>query len=155
MDLSTAKSWLSHFYEVKETCIPGDEHTSTLISAGAVLLASVLVSSRDAHLLSELTGFPVGFTAAVLLVQETSNLYFSVSYADLINAVRRHPEDLDRIEDAINQVMGEYWETMEKHWPATLNVLRARHLVGGTQQDWSQDEEEFGTFDDEEILLVN
>jgi hypothetical protein len=145
MDLSLAKSRLDRFYAVKEHCVAGDDPTTTFTSCAVLLLASVLAESRSAQLLSYLTGFPIAFVEASLLVADSVGHFGSFSHGDLIVAVHRHPDDLDRIELLLNMAMGIIWERMDKQWTDALTILRARYLYGGERQAWVHDEEEFGS----------
>jgi hypothetical protein len=155
MNFSAAVSTFDRFYDAKEYCIEGDDPTTTLISCGAVLFGSVLASSRCAGVLSELTGLPAAFTTVVILIAEHCDLFFSVSYADLIISVRRDPENFDAVEKAIDQLMCDFWQGMEKHWANRLTMVRAGYLVGGSRQEWLHDEEEYGTLDYDDPLVVN
>lgn len=142
MDLSLAESRLDRFYAVKDHCVVGDTPTTTFMSCAALLLASVAAESRSASLLSYLTGFPIAFVEATLLVADSVGHFCSFSHGELIFAVHRDPDDLDRVEHLLNMAMGVIWERMDKQWPDALTVLRAGYLYTGDRQAWVDDVEE-------------
>ena len=144
MNLTFASSWLNRFYSVKEAYVEGDDRSTVANSCGAVLLASVVAETRSVQTLTALTGFPGAFIEATFLAADSVGHFCSFSHGDLMVAVHRYPDDLDRIEHLLDLAMGVIWERMDKHWTDALTMLRSRCLYGGEQQAWVHDEEEFG-----------
>ena len=145
MDLSVAKSWLDHYYAVKEFYVERDGPTTTLISCGAVLLAANVAGSRSVQTLTALTGLPEAFIEATLLIGDSGGHFFSVSYGRLILAVTQRSEDFDQVEHALSDLFWDICETpgRDRQWGDALSILRARYVYGGKQQGWTYEEDEY------------
>src|SRR6185437_1605191 len=88
MDLTIIKAMLDRYYTETDSYIEDDNGGSTVLSAGCVLLASVMAGTRSPDVIATLTGLPIEFVTAVWMVSDAGGHIFSLRYADLILAVR-------------------------------------------------------------------
>lgn len=88
-----------------------------------------------------------------MAIANSVGYFFSMDYTELLTAAHLYPEDLDRIEKAIDYSMSEVWARMDHNWADALTLLRARYLVGGKLQSWCRNPEEFGELHVEALPL--
>jgi hypothetical protein len=155
MELLVAKSWLDRYYAVKAFYVERDSPTTTLFSCGAVLLAAIVAGSRSVQTLTTLTGLPEAFIETTLLVADSEGYFFFVSYGELILAVRQHPEDFDRIENALSELFWDMCEPPGWKWDDALSSLRARYLYGGKQQASTCEEDDYSCLYDAGVRRVD
>lgn len=136
MEVLATRFFLNEFYAVVDAYVEWDDPTTTFASCGAILLAAVLAETRSVDVLTEITGFPIGFVEGVLRVMEIEGYYLSLQFADLITAVHLYREDMKKLGNTIDAFMESYWSRMDPVWCGTFELLRGGYLFGGRPQWW-------------------
>jgi len=134
MDLTIIKAMLDRYYTETDSYIEDDNGGSTVLSAGCVLLASVMAGTRSPDVIATLTGLPIEFVTAVWMVSDAGGHIFSLRYADLILAVRNRAFDICEVEEILGDLLVEISKSMEPQWWKILKNLRAGHVYGGELQ---------------------
>ena len=143
--------WLKRFYENEknDAYVDGDDPATTFGSLGAVLMASVLASTRSPVLIAQLTGLPVPFAKEVARLMDFDHFWRSEPFTELERTLRDHPDDYADVGDALFCVKEHVW--LKSRLPRMEKVLeeaRRRRIFGGRFQHWI-DEEELDAFLDD------
>ena len=109
MQYADVKHYIGRFYAERDAYIEYDDPATTYTCCGAVLVASVLAETKSADVLSELTGLPVNFAAAVGLLIELQGGMTVERLGYVRTALEQNPEDFSDVEDALSYVLEEFW----------------------------------------------
>lgn len=140
MDLNGTKATLEHFYDQTGCYIEHQDGGTTLVSAGCVLLASILAPTQSPDVIASLTGLPIGFVTGVLIVISAGGYYTSSSFEDLVRAAHNPSLDVGLVDETIADLLVEVCEGTDRHWIEILGSLRAGHIYGGQLQPWTTEE---------------
>lgn len=142
MDLTSTKATLEHYHAQTGCYILYQDGGTTLVSAGTVLLASILAPSQSPDEIATLTGLPVAFVTAVLIVISAGGHYFSPRFEDLVVAVHNPSLDVGVVDQILVDLLAEICEGTDRHWIEILGSLRAGRIYGGDLQPWTTEEAE-------------
>jgi hypothetical protein len=142
MDRTSAKNTLNHYYEHAGSYIDYQDGGTTLVMLGCVLLASILTGTQSPDELATLTGLPIGFVTAALIVISAGGHYFSLRLDDLIVAAHNPSLDVSIVEEILADLLVEVCEGTDRHWIEILGSLRVGHIYGGDLQPWTTEEAE-------------
>jgi hypothetical protein len=142
MDLTNTKATLEHYYDQTGCYILYQDGGTTLVSAGCVLLTSILAETQSPDVIATLTGLPVGFVTAALIASSVGGHYFSPRFDDLILAAHNPSFDVGIVEEILADLLVEVCEGTDRHWVDILGSLRAGHIYGGDLQPWTTEEAE-------------
>jgi hypothetical protein len=138
--------WMCAFYKVYPEYCEGDDLGTTLGKTGVVLMASTLTTLRQPGTVSEITGLPFQFVAAVLKSMNVHDLWNSSWVEDFGKALLNRT-DFANINSSLNSMTEGFWEAFYSFQGAeALMTLRERRLFGGVLQCWT-DRNAMGFFD--------
>jgi hypothetical protein len=129
--------WMRSFYRFHPEFCEGDDLGTTAGEATAVLLASALTNVRQPGTLSEMTGLPFHFVAAVLKSMDVHSLWNSWWFEDLEKTLLNRG-DLANVDSCLSSVLEGFWGAFfSVEGVEALMTLRERRLFGGALQNWT------------------
>lgn len=129
--------YLEAFHQVCEAYVEGDDPVTSLVSMGAVLLARAYSNNPSPVELAYITGLPTDFVIAVVREADSTGLWSSDRYLDLLKTLRENPWDFKDVESALDSVgEGLVMARVKSGFAASLNMHRNGFLVGGKRQWW-------------------
>jgi hypothetical protein len=139
MNTNEVSAWLRSFYSQPGNLpeVPNDDLGTTFTLCGAIVLASVLTSTRSPEQLAEITGLPITFTAMVIANMDFNQLWNSESFNELCRTIRVQPDDHEDVDDALECFLEVFW--IKSKLPGMheiLPALRGVSLLFGKTQSW-------------------
>ncbi len=137
MNYPDTKYLIDSFYKQYPAFEECDDPTTTLISAGAVLLASAALDSICAGTLARLTRLPIEFVSLVAESLDYQDESFEHNWTCLEQDLTAVPLNFAEVALSMDAVLDQFWSN--KHLPnldIALELCRDRRLIGGERQWW-------------------
>jgi hypothetical protein len=133
----TEAGWMRTFYSSCPQFCEGDDLAATCVEATNVLLASALTDVRLPGTLSEMTGLPFHFVAAVLKSMDIHDLWKTEWFEGLVKTLLNRG-DFANVRSCLSSVSTGFWEGFYSvEGVQALMTLRERRLFGGGLQNWT------------------
>ena len=155
MNYLDTKGLLDSFYKQFPAFEESDDPTTTLTSAGAVLLASAALDSICADTLARLTRLPIEFVSLVAESLDYQDDDFEHNWTCLEHDLTGAPLDFAEIAFSLDAVLEQFWSNKQlTDLNIALEICRKGRLVGGERQWWI-DRENFPASLDPPAVYVN